>query len=102
VVLFTRNGTCKLSLQVKLVWFRVYILVILPTAVIDEGSSGLLMIFNLPTQRGYDSDAGMAAGEVGKAGVAIDSLRDMEVVFDGIPLYTVSTSMTINAQQWCS
>ena len=69
---------------------------------IDEGSSGLLMIFNLPTQRGYDSDAGMAAGEVGKAGVAIDSLRDMEVVFDGIPLYTVSTSMTINAQQWCS
>ncbi|MFB6250232.1 MAG: methylmalonyl-CoA mutase [Halobellus sp.] len=64
---------------------------------IDQGSSGLSMAFDLPTQKGYDSDAGMAAGEVGKAGVAIDSLRDMEVVFDGIPLGEVSTSMTINA-----
>ena len=64
---------------------------------IDEGSSGLSMAFDLPTQKGYDSDAAMAAGEVGKAGVAIDSLRDMEVVFDGIPLDEVSTSMTINA-----
>jgi methylmalonyl-CoA mutase N-terminal domain/subunit len=64
---------------------------------IDQGSSGLSMTFDLPTQKGYDSDAGMAAGEVGKAGVAIDSLRDMEVVFDGIPLDEVSTSMTINA-----
>ncbi|WP_435182639.1 acyl-CoA mutase large subunit family protein [Halobellus sp. EA9] len=64
---------------------------------IDQGSSGLSMAFDLPTQKGYDSDAGMAAGEVGKAGVAIDSLRDMEVVFDGIPLDEVSTSMTINA-----
>ncbi|MGQ4556183.1 methylmalonyl-CoA mutase family protein [Halobellus sp. GM3] len=64
---------------------------------IDQGSSGLSMAFDLPTQKGYDSDAAMAAGEVGKAGVAIDSLRDMEVVFDGIPLDSVSTSMTINA-----
>ncbi|RLM59361.1 methylmalonyl-CoA mutase [Halobellus sp. Atlit-31R] len=64
---------------------------------IEQGSSGLSMAFDLPTQKGYDSDAGMAAGEVGKAGVAIDSLRDMEVVFDDIPLDEVSTSMTINA-----
>ena len=64
---------------------------------IDEGSSGLSLAFDLPTQKGYDSDAGMAAGEVGKAGVAVDTLRDMEVVFDGIPLDEVSTSMTINA-----
>ncbi|SEG38684.1 acyl-CoA mutase large subunit family protein [Halobellus limi] len=64
---------------------------------IDQGSSGLSMAFDLPTQKGYDSDASMAAGEVGKAGVAIDSLRDMEVVFNGIPLDEVSTSMTINA-----
>ncbi|MFC6872321.1 acyl-CoA mutase large subunit family protein [Halobellus marinus] len=64
---------------------------------IEQGSSGLSMAFDLPTQKGYDSDAAMAAGEVGKAGVAIDSLRDMEVVFDGIPLDDVSTSMTINA-----
>ncbi|PSQ26993.1 methylmalonyl-CoA mutase, partial [Halobacteriales archaeon QS_9_67_15] len=63
----------------------------------DEGQTGLSMAFDLPTQMGYDSDAGMAAGEVGKAGVAIDSLRDMETVFDGIPLDEVSTSMTINA-----
>jgi methylmalonyl-CoA mutase N-terminal domain/subunit len=64
---------------------------------IDQGSSGLSLAFDLPTQKGYDSDAGMAAGEVGKAGVAVDTLRDMEVVFDGIPLDEVSTSMTINA-----
>ncbi|MDS0298702.1 methylmalonyl-CoA mutase family protein [Halogeometricum sp. S1BR25-6] len=64
---------------------------------IENGSSGLSMAFDLPTQKGYDSDAAMAAGEVGKAGVAIDTLRDMEVVFDGIPLDEVSTSMTINA-----
>jgi len=64
---------------------------------IDQGSSGLSLAFDLPTQKGYDSDAGMAAGEVGKAGVAVDTLRDMEVVFDGIPLDAVSTSMTINA-----
>ncbi len=64
---------------------------------LDEGQTGLSMAFDLPTQMGYDSDAEMAAGEVGKSGVAIDSLRDMETVFDGIPLDEVSTSMTINA-----
>jgi methylmalonyl-CoA mutase N-terminal domain/subunit len=64
---------------------------------LDEGQTGLSMAFDLPTQMGYDSDADMAAGEVGKAGVAIDSLRDMETVFEGIPLDEVSTSMTINA-----
>src|SRR6056297_1299891 len=64
---------------------------------IDQGSSGLSMAFDLPTQMGYDSDATMAAGEVGKAGVAIDTLADFETVFEGIPLDDVSTSMTINA-----
>jgi methylmalonyl-CoA mutase N-terminal domain/subunit len=64
---------------------------------LDQGQTGLSMAFDLPTQMGYDSDAAMAAGEVGKSGVAIDSLRDMETVFDGIPLSEVSTSMTINA-----
>ncbi|WP_332898437.1 MULTISPECIES: acyl-CoA mutase large subunit family protein [unclassified Haladaptatus] len=64
---------------------------------LDSGSSGLSMAFDLPTQMGYDSDATMAQGEVGKSGVAIDSLADMETVFDGIPLDEVSTSMTINA-----
>jgi methylmalonyl-CoA mutase N-terminal domain/subunit len=64
---------------------------------IENGSSGLSLAFDLPTQMGYDSDAAMAAGEVGKSGVAIDTLRDMETVFDGIPLDEVSTSMTINA-----
>jgi len=64
---------------------------------IDNGSSGLSMAFDLPTQMGYDSDAAMAAGEVGKSGVAIDSLEDFERVFEGIPLDEVSTSMTINA-----
>ncbi|WP_440771186.1 acyl-CoA mutase large subunit family protein [Natronorubrum sp. DTA28] len=63
----------------------------------DQGQTGLSMAFDLPTQMGYDSDASMAAGEIGKAGVAIDSLSDMETVFDGIPLDEVSTSMTINA-----
>ncbi len=64
---------------------------------LDEGQTGLSMAFDLPTQMGYDSDATMAAGEVGRSGVAIDSLRDMETVFEGIPLDEVSTSMTINA-----
>jgi methylmalonyl-CoA mutase N-terminal domain/subunit len=64
---------------------------------IDQGSSGLSMAFDLPTQMGYDSDAAMAEGEVGKSGVAIDTLDDFETVFDGIPLDEVSTSMTINA-----
>ncbi|WP_224450065.1 acyl-CoA mutase large subunit family protein [Haloprofundus salilacus] len=64
---------------------------------IDNGQTGLSVAFDLPTQMGYDSDAEMAAGEVGKSGVAIDSLRDMETLFEGIPLDEVSTSMTINA-----
>ncbi len=64
---------------------------------LDQGQTGLSMAFDLPTQMGHDSDAAMSAGEVGKAGVAIDSLSDMETVFDGIPLDEVSTSMTINA-----
>ena len=64
---------------------------------LDEGQTGLSMAFDLPPQRGYDSDSPLAEGEVGKSGVAIDSLDDMETVFDGIPLDEVSTSMTINA-----
>ena len=64
---------------------------------LSEGQPGLSVAFDLPTQLGYDSDDSSAVGEVGKVGVAIDSLRDMEVMFDGIPLDQVSTSMTINA-----
>ncbi len=62
-----------------------------------NGVSGLSVAFDLPTQMGYDSDHPMAAGEVGRVGVAIDSLDDMATLFDGIPLGDVSTSMTINA-----
>lgn len=62
-----------------------------------SGGSGLSVAFDLPTQIGYDSDHAMSEGEVGKVGVAIDSLADMEILFDGIPLDKVSTSMTINA-----
>ncbi len=64
---------------------------------LDQGQTGLSVAFDLPTQIGYDSDNPMSHGEVGKVGVAIDSLADMEVLFDGIPLNKVSTSMTINA-----
>ena len=64
---------------------------------LDQGQTGLSMAFDLPTQMGYDSDAPMAEGEVGKSGVAIDSLEDMARVFEDIPLDEVSTSMTINA-----
>jgi methylmalonyl-CoA mutase, N-terminal domain len=64
---------------------------------LDQGQTGLSVAFDLPTQMGYDSDAALAAGEVGKVGVAIDSLADMRQLFDGIPLDEVSTSMTINA-----
>jgi methylmalonyl-CoA mutase N-terminal domain/subunit len=64
---------------------------------LKRGQKGLSVAFDLPTQIGYDSDHPMAAGEVGKVGVAIDSLQDMETLFDGIPLDQVSTSMTINA-----
>ncbi|HEY7676768.1 MAG TPA: methylmalonyl-CoA mutase family protein [Candidatus Methylomirabilis sp.] len=63
----------------------------------DEGNTGLSVAFDLPTQLGMDSDDPLAAGEVGKVGVAIDSLADMETVFRGIPLDKVSTSFTINA-----
>lgn len=62
-----------------------------------NGQTGLSVAFDLPTQIGLDSDHDLAAGEVGKVGVAIDTLRDMEVLFDGIALDRVSTSMTINA-----
>lgn len=64
---------------------------------LSQGTTGLSVAFDLPTQIGYDSDHPMAMGEVGKVGVAIDSLADMEQLFDGIPLDRVSTSMTINA-----
>jgi methylmalonyl-CoA mutase N-terminal domain/subunit len=64
---------------------------------IEAGTTGLSVAFDLPTQMGYDSDADVAHGEVGKVGVAIDSLDDMRRLFDGIPLGEVSTSMTINA-----
>lgn len=64
---------------------------------LSQGTSGLSVAFDLPTQIGYDSDHPMSRGEVGKVGVAIDSLADMETLFNGIPLQDVSTSMTINA-----
>ena len=64
---------------------------------LEEGQTGLSVAFDLPTQTGYDSDHPLALGEVGRAGVPITSLLDMETLFDGIPLDKVSTSMTINA-----
>jgi methylmalonyl-CoA mutase N-terminal domain/subunit len=64
---------------------------------LEQGQTGLSVAFDLPTQVGYDSDHALAVGEVGKVGVAVDSLRDMETLFDEIPLDKVSTSMTINA-----
>jgi methylmalonyl-CoA mutase N-terminal domain/subunit len=64
---------------------------------LNSGTTGLSVAFDLPTQIGYDSDNPLAQGEVGKVGVAIDSLKDMEALFEGIPLDKVSTSMTINA-----
>ncbi len=64
---------------------------------LEQGQTGLSVAFDLPTQMGYDSDAPEAEGEVGRVGVAIDSLADMEQLFDGIPLDKVSTSMTINS-----
>ncbi|GAB3622143.1 methylmalonyl-CoA mutase family protein [Mariniluteicoccus endophyticus] len=64
---------------------------------IANGTMGLSVAFDLPTQMGYDSDDPMSEGEVGKVGVAIDSIEDMRILFDGIPLDKVSTSMTINA-----
>ncbi len=64
---------------------------------LDQGQTGLSVAFDLPTQIGYDSDHSLSNGEVGKVGVAIDTLADMELLFDSIPLDKVSTSMTINA-----
>lgn len=64
---------------------------------LSQGTSGLSVAFDLPTQIGYDSDDTAALGEVGRVGVAIDTLADMEILFDGIPLDKISTSMTINA-----
>src|SRR6185503_16380268 len=64
---------------------------------LERGTTGLSVAFDLPTQIGYDSDDPQAMGEVGRVGVAIDSLEDMEVLLEGIPLERVSTSMTINA-----
>jgi len=64
---------------------------------LEQGQTGLSVAFDLPTQVGYDSDHALSLGEVGKVGVAVDSLRDMETLFEDIPLDKVSTSMTINA-----
>jgi len=64
---------------------------------LEQGQTGLSVAFHLPTLYGYDSDHEMSAGEVGKCGVAIDTLADMETLFDGIPLNEVTTSMTINS-----
>ncbi|MEE8457955.1 MAG: methylmalonyl-CoA mutase family protein [Acidimicrobiia bacterium] len=66
-------------------------------ALLDAGQTGLSVAFDLPTQMGLDSDEPLAAGEVGKVGVAIDSIEDMRILFDQIPLAEVSTSMTINS-----
>ena len=62
-----------------------------------QGTTGLSVAFDLPTQIGYDSDHDLSDGEVGKAGVAIDSLRDIEILFDKIELEKITTSMTINS-----
>src|SRR5689334_19503805 len=64
---------------------------------LDQGQTGLSVAFDLPTQIGYDADDPIAQGEVGKVGVSISSIRDMEQLFDQIPLEQVSTSMTMNA-----
>ena len=63
---------------------------------LEHGQTGLSVAFDFPTLMGYDSDSPRSFGEVGKCGVAVDSLRDMEILFDGIPLDRISTSMTIN------
>src|SRR5215210_4560179 len=64
---------------------------------LEQGQTGLSVAFDLPTQMGYDSDAPEASGEVGRVGVPISSLADMEILLDGLPLGDVSTSMTINS-----
>jgi len=65
---------------------------------LQQGQTGLSVAFDLPTQIGYDSDHSLSQGEVGKVGVAVDSLADMETIFNGLPLDKLSTSMTINAR----
>src|SRR6185295_1354342 len=64
---------------------------------LKQGTTGLSVAFDLPTQMGYDSDHELAEGEVGKSGVAIDTPRDMEILFEGIHLENITTSMTINS-----
>src|SRR5499433_2423638 len=64
---------------------------------LEHGTTGLSVAFDLPTQMGYDADHPLAEGEVGKVGVSISSLEDMRALFDGIPLERITTSMTINA-----
>ena len=64
---------------------------------VANGTGGLSVAFDLPTQMGYDSDEPVARGEVGKVGVAVDSVEDMRVLYEGLPLDKISTSMTINA-----
>src|SRR5262249_56682146 len=66
-------------------------------SLLERGQTGLSIAFDLPTQLGYDSDDPRSLGEVGRTGVAIDSIADMEILLEGIPLGEVSTSMTINA-----
>jgi len=63
---------------------------------LDQGQKGLSIAFDLPTHRGYDSDHSRVSADVGKAGVAIDSIQDMEILFDGIPLDKMTVSMTMN------
>ena len=64
---------------------------------LSQGQTGLSVAFHLPTQLGYDSDHPLAIGEIGRAGVAVDTLKDMEILFNKIPLDQVTTSMTINS-----
>ena len=64
---------------------------------ISHGQTGLNVAFDLPTQMGYDSDDPKAVGEVGRVGMAVDSLRDFEIAFDGIPLDRIGSGLTINA-----
>ena len=66
-------------------------------ALLEAGQTGLSVAFDLPTQMGYDSDHALSTGEVGRVGVAIDSIEDMRELFSGIALDQVSTSMTINS-----
>src|SRR4030065_2841996 len=64
---------------------------------LEQGQTGLSVAFDLPTQMGFDSDNSMVRADVGRVGVAVDTLRDMEILFDGIPLDKITTSFTINA-----